>query len=90
MHNTASTLIYPEPKMVKEIQAESVSGDPLSLCLWCQFSAVFADHTVTWSREGSTLSELKRRYYIMKIKININTKLIQTMIQDEHLPPANG
>ena len=52
----------PEPKVVVGIQVEPVSGDPLSLSLWCQFSSVATDHTVTWSREGSTLSELKRRY----------------------------
>ncbi|CAL8327295.1 unnamed protein product [Boreogadus saida] len=49
-----------EPKVVVVIQVEPVSGDPLSLCLWCQFSGVVSDHTVTWSREGRTLSELKR------------------------------
>ncbi|CAL8317668.1 unnamed protein product [Lota lota] len=49
-----------EPRVVVVIQAEPVRGDPLSLCLWCQFSGVLTDHTVTWSREGSTLSELKR------------------------------
>ncbi|KAJ3605791.1 hypothetical protein NHX12_027835 [Muraenolepis orangiensis] len=49
-----------EPKVVQPIQAECVSGDPLSLCLWCQFSAVVADHTATWSREGRVLRELKR------------------------------
>lgn len=51
-----------EPKVVKPIQAEAVSGDPQSLCLWCQFSAVFCHHTVTWSRDGSALAEIKRRY----------------------------
>ncbi|XP_036973827.1 alpha-protein kinase 2 isoform X2 [Acanthopagrus latus] len=50
-----------EPKVVKPIQAEAVSGDPQSLCLWCQFSAVFSHHTVTWSRDGTVLAETKRR-----------------------------
>ncbi|XP_056875354.1 alpha-protein kinase 2 isoform X2 [Takifugu flavidus] len=49
-----------EPKVVKSIQAEAVSGDPQSLCLWCQFTAVFSHHTITWSRGGTVLSELKR------------------------------
>ncbi|XP_042364973.1 alpha-protein kinase 2 [Plectropomus leopardus] len=49
-----------EPKVVQPIQAVSVSGDPQSLCLWCQFSAVFSHHTVTWSRGGTVLSEIKR------------------------------
>lgn len=51
-----------EPKVVKSITAQAVSGDPQSLCLWCQFTAVSANHTVTWSRDGTVLSELKRRY----------------------------
>ncbi|XP_029941512.1 alpha-protein kinase 2 [Salarias fasciatus] len=49
-----------ELKVVQPIQAVSVSGDPQSLCLWCQFAAVFSDYTVTWSREGTVLAELKR------------------------------
>nr|XP_033502746.1 alpha-protein kinase 2 isoform X1 [Epinephelus lanceolatus] len=49
-----------EPKVVKPIQAVSVSGDPQSLCLWCQFAAVFSNHTVTWRRDGAVLSEIKR------------------------------
>nr|XP_046231797.1 alpha-protein kinase 2 [Scatophagus argus] len=49
-----------EPKVVKSIQAEAASGDPQSLCLWCQFAAVFSRHTVTWSRDGAVLSEIKR------------------------------
>ncbi|XP_040915330.1 alpha-protein kinase 2 isoform X2 [Toxotes jaculatrix] len=47
-------------KVVQPIQAASVSGDPQSLCLWCQFAAVFSDYTVTWSREGGVLAEIKR------------------------------
>ena len=53
-----------EPKVVKPIQAEAVSGDPQSLCLWCQFAAVFSQYTVTWSRDGTVLEEIKRRYII--------------------------
>ncbi|XP_076614852.1 alpha-protein kinase 2 [Chaetodon auriga] len=49
-----------EPKVVKPIQAVAVSGDPQSLCLWCQFAAVFTHHTVTWRRDGTVLTELKR------------------------------
>ncbi|XP_041667547.1 alpha-protein kinase 2 isoform X2 [Cheilinus undulatus] len=49
-----------EIKVVKTIQPESVSGDPQSMCLWCQFSAVFFNHTVTWSRDGTVLAEIKR------------------------------
>ncbi|KAG7241110.1 hypothetical protein INR49_025853 [Caranx melampygus] len=49
-----------DPKVVQPIQAVSVSGDPQSLCLWCQFAAVFSDYTVTWSRDGAVLSEIKR------------------------------
>ncbi|XP_058473337.1 alpha-protein kinase 2 [Solea solea] len=49
-----------DPKVVQLIQAVSVNGDPQSLCLWCQFAAVFSDYTVTWSREGTVLAEIKR------------------------------
>ncbi|XP_023275367.1 alpha-protein kinase 2 [Seriola lalandi dorsalis] len=49
-----------DPKVVQPIQAVSVSGDPQSLCLWCQFAAVFSNYTVTWSREGAVLAEIKR------------------------------
>uniref|UniRef100_A0A7N8Y928 non-specific serine/threonine protein kinase n=1 Tax=Mastacembelus armatus TaxID=205130 RepID=A0A7N8Y928_9TELE len=47
-------------KVVQPVQAVSVSGDPQSLCLWCQFAAVTSDHSVTWSREGTVLAEIKR------------------------------
>ncbi|KAJ4921553.1 hypothetical protein JOQ06_024480 [Pogonophryne albipinna] len=47
-------------KVVQPIQAVSVSGDPQTLCLWCQFAAVFSNHTVTWSRGDTVLSESKR------------------------------
>ncbi|XP_061589650.1 alpha-protein kinase 2 [Cololabis saira] len=47
-------------KVLQPIQAESVSGDPQSLCLWCQFAAGSSDYTVTWSREGAVLAETKR------------------------------
>uniref|UniRef100_A0A7N6FD15 non-specific serine/threonine protein kinase n=2 Tax=Anabas testudineus TaxID=64144 RepID=A0A7N6FD15_ANATE len=46
--------------VLQPIQAVSVSGDPQSLCLWCQFGAVLSDCTVTWSREGRVLAEIKR------------------------------
>ncbi|XP_040014014.1 alpha-protein kinase 2 [Xiphias gladius] len=49
-----------DPKVVQPIQAVSVSADPQSLRLWCQFVAVFSDHTVTWSKEGTVLAEIKR------------------------------
>ncbi|KAM3599974.1 uncharacterized protein V6R79_014889 [Siganus canaliculatus] len=49
-----------EAKVVKPIQATAVSGDPQSLCLWCQFSAVLTSHTVTWSRDGTILAETTR------------------------------
>ncbi|KAM9841656.1 alpha-protein kinase 2 [Aulostomus maculatus] len=49
-----------DPKVVQPIQAASVSGDPQSLCLWCQFAAVSSDYTVTWRREGVALAEVKR------------------------------
>uniref|UniRef100_A0A7N6BE84 non-specific serine/threonine protein kinase n=1 Tax=Anabas testudineus TaxID=64144 RepID=A0A7N6BE84_ANATE len=49
-----------ELKVLQPIQAVSVSGDPQSLCLWCQFGAVLSDCTVTWSREGRVLAEIKR------------------------------
>ncbi|XP_067339235.1 alpha-protein kinase 2 [Channa argus] len=49
-----------EAKVVQPIQSVSVSGDPQSVCLWCEFAAVVSDHTVTWSREGTVLSETKR------------------------------
>ncbi|GLD55443.1 alpha-protein kinase 2 isoform X1 [Lates japonicus] len=47
-------------KVVQPIQAVPVSGDPQSLCLWCQFAAVFSNYTVTWSRESTVLTEIKR------------------------------
>ncbi|CAK6955911.1 alpha-protein kinase 2 [Scomber scombrus] len=49
-----------DPKVVQPIQAMSVSGSPQSLCLWCQFAAVFTNYTVTWSRDSTVLSEIKR------------------------------
>ncbi|CAF97148.1 unnamed protein product [Tetraodon nigroviridis] len=49
-----------EAKAAKSIQAEAVSGDPQSLCLWCQFTATCSRHTVTWSRDGAVLSEVER------------------------------
>ncbi|XP_061732506.1 alpha-protein kinase 2 [Nerophis ophidion] len=49
-----------EPKVVQPIQAASVSGDPQSVSLWCQFSAVLTDHLVTWRRDGTLLAEVKR------------------------------
>lgn len=49
--------------MLQPIQAEAVSGDPQSLCLWCQFDAGPSDSTVTWSRGGTTLAEVKRRFF---------------------------
>nr|XP_020456601.1 alpha-protein kinase 2-like [Monopterus albus] len=47
-------------KVLQPIQAVSVSGDPQSLCLWCQFAVVFCESTVTWSKEGAVLAEIKR------------------------------
>ncbi|KAM6901587.1 alpha-protein kinase 2 isoform 1-T1 [Lycodopsis pacificus] len=49
-----------DPKVVQPIQAVSVSGDPQSLCLWCQFAAISSQYTITWSRGGTVLSESKR------------------------------
>ncbi|KAK2819265.1 hypothetical protein Q5P01_024826 [Channa striata] len=49
-----------EPKVVQPIQAASVSGDPQSLCLWCEFAAVASDCTVTWSRAGTALADTNR------------------------------
>ncbi|XP_061887978.1 alpha-protein kinase 2 [Entelurus aequoreus] len=49
-----------EPKVVQPIQAASVSGDPQSLSLWCQFSAVLTDHVVTWRRDSALLAEVNR------------------------------
>ncbi|XP_068431016.1 alpha-protein kinase 2 isoform X2 [Clinocottus analis] len=49
-----------EPKVLQPIQTALLSGDPQSLCLWCQFAAVSSQHTVTWSRDGPVLSESKR------------------------------
>ncbi|KAK7896536.1 hypothetical protein WMY93_021861 [Mugilogobius chulae] len=47
-------------KVVQPIQAVSVSGDPQSLCLWCQFSDVLTDYTVTWRKDGAVLTEINR------------------------------
>lgn len=49
-----------DPKVVHPIQAVSVSEDPQSLCLWCQFSDVLTDYTVTWRKDRTTLTEIKR------------------------------
>ncbi|XP_029372308.1 alpha-protein kinase 2 [Echeneis naucrates] len=49
-----------DPKVVQPIQAVSVSGDPQSLCLWCQFAAVLSDYAVIWSRDATVLTEIKR------------------------------
>ncbi|XP_046901784.1 alpha-protein kinase 2 isoform X3 [Hypomesus transpacificus] len=48
------------PRVVQPIQAGPVDEDPQSLCLWCQFSAVFTDHTVTWTRDGAALAVVHR------------------------------
>ncbi|XP_072228689.1 alpha-protein kinase 2 [Leuresthes tenuis] len=47
-------------KVVQPIQAVSVIGDTQSLRLWCQFSAALSDNTVSWTREGKVLAEIKR------------------------------
>lgn len=49
-----------DPKVVQPIQAVAVSGDPQSLCLWCQFSDVLTDYTVTWRKDRTALTEIKR------------------------------
>ncbi|XP_014896024.1 alpha-protein kinase 2 [Poecilia latipinna] len=49
-----------DPKVVEPIQVESVSGDPQSMCLWCQFAGVHSDYTVTWSRDGAPLAQINR------------------------------
>ncbi|XP_038130908.1 alpha-protein kinase 2 isoform X1 [Cyprinodon tularosa] len=49
-----------DPKVVESIQAVSVSGDPQSLCLWCQFAGVHSDYTVTWSRDTTPLAQVNR------------------------------
>uniref|UniRef100_A0AAQ4S251 non-specific serine/threonine protein kinase n=2 Tax=Gasterosteus aculeatus aculeatus TaxID=481459 RepID=A0AAQ4S251_GASAC len=49
-----------DPKVVQPIQTAPVSGDPRSLCLWCQLTAASYQCTVTWSRGGAVLSESKR------------------------------
>ncbi|XP_005798685.2 alpha-protein kinase 2 [Xiphophorus maculatus] len=48
------------PKVVEPIQVVSVSGDPQSMCLWCQFAGVHSDYTVTWSRDGAPLAQINR------------------------------
>lgn len=52
------------PKVVEPIQVVSVSGDPQSMCLWCQFAGVHSDYTVTWSRDGAPLAQINRRYLL--------------------------
>lgn len=69
-HHKYCILFSVEPKVVQPIQAVSVSGDPQSLCLWCQFVGVPSDYTVTWSREGTILSESKRRYSLSLYRIH--------------------
>ncbi|XP_054896622.1 alpha-protein kinase 2-like [Poeciliopsis prolifica] len=49
-----------DPKVVEAIQVVSVSGDPQSMCLWCQFAGVHSDYTVTWSRDGAPLAQINR------------------------------
>ncbi|XP_077398906.1 alpha-protein kinase 2 [Vanacampus margaritifer] len=49
-----------EPNVTQSIQAAAVSADPQSLSLWCQFSSVSGEHTITWRREGAVLAEVKR------------------------------
>ncbi|KAF7217279.1 alpha-protein kinase 2 isoform X1 [Nothobranchius furzeri] len=49
-----------EPQVVQVIQAVPVSEDPQSLRLCCQFAAVHSDCTVTWSKEGLALIQIKR------------------------------
>lgn len=56
----------PEAKAAKPIQAEAVSGDPQSLRLCCHFTAVSSHHTITWSRDGTVLAEMERRYSVKR------------------------
>ncbi|XP_021175385.2 alpha-protein kinase 2 [Fundulus heteroclitus] len=49
-----------DPKVLEPIQAVSVSGDPQSLCLWCQFAGVHSHYAVTWSRDGTPLAHTNR------------------------------
>ncbi|KAL0965889.1 hypothetical protein UPYG_G00287260 [Umbra pygmaea] len=48
------------PRVVQAIQAMPVGDDPQSLRLWCQFTGVFCDYTITWTKEGAVLTEIKR------------------------------
>ncbi|XP_076844960.1 alpha-protein kinase 2 isoform X2 [Brachyhypopomus gauderio] len=49
------------PRVMSEIQVAPVPGDSHSISLWCQFSPVSADTSITWTKEGATLSEEKIR-----------------------------
>ncbi|KAM9794370.1 alpha-protein kinase 2 isoform 1-T1 [Syngnathus typhle] len=49
-----------EPKVTQPIQPASMSAEPQSLSLWCQFGAISGEHTITWKREGAVLAEVKR------------------------------
>uniref|UniRef100_A0A3B4D0Z4 non-specific serine/threonine protein kinase n=1 Tax=Pygocentrus nattereri TaxID=42514 RepID=A0A3B4D0Z4_PYGNA len=46
--------------VVAEIQADPVPDDPQSISLWCQFSPLAAETSITWTKEGKVLSEKKR------------------------------
>ncbi|KAJ8286638.1 hypothetical protein GJAV_G00041430 [Gymnothorax javanicus] len=48
------------PKVLQHIKAEKLSGDPGSISLQCQFSAVSVQSSVQWTREGAVLEESKR------------------------------
>ncbi|KAK1788514.1 hypothetical protein P4O66_016937 [Electrophorus voltai] len=50
-----------EPRVLAEIQVAPVLGDAQSISLWCQFSPVSSDASITWTKEGVMLSEEKRR-----------------------------
>ncbi|KAL7854025.1 hypothetical protein AOLI_G00208690 [Acnodon oligacanthus] len=47
-------------RVVAEIHADPVPDDPQSISLWCQFSPVAAETSITWTKEGKVLSEKKR------------------------------
>ncbi|KAF5900809.1 alpha-protein kinase 2-like, partial [Clarias magur] len=49
------------PRVVSEIEAAPVADDPQSITLWCRFSPVTAESSITWVKEGAALWEENRK-----------------------------
>ncbi|XP_062868142.1 alpha-protein kinase 2 [Trichomycterus rosablanca] len=49
------------PRVLTEIEAAPVVDDPQNILLWCRFSSITTESTITWTKEGTVLSEEKKK-----------------------------